>query len=421
MDGNAYQIIDNHYVVRTNFDGTHPKVLGQGTNGECADGTDALSCMIDIQNFYVTATGKMYFTDRGIIRTIDENGKVKTLFGQRLTYGNNVNALNARFSEIHKVFRLDNGKIIANDVGGSYLKEFTIEGNINIIAGDGAIKAQDHAQPAAIQSMINTTWTAINKATGDVFATTVNDQYGNFAKLNRATGLWEQVIGNASGTHYISADGLPGLSVRSNTTANRGLILGFGNGQIVSSRMQLNTPLNRYEDFMIKLYNSVDLYRQSHLAGIEGYPADDNNRRTCDATTAVSAATCEMPYWDTFFHFQWDSENNRWITAIAYGGTQKNIYEFKGGMIKQIGTTSANIDDSFLYVKLDGVQNFYYCNGGRIKRYNLTTQTDMGNMPWSMSNLSCRGRSMDFNPTNRSIIFPFEQNGLYGVAEYFLP
>src|SRR5690606_35150004 len=129
------------------------KVLGHGTIGECADGTDALSCMVDLQNFYVTSTGKMYFTDRGTIRTIDENNKIKTLFGQRLTYGDNVNALNARFSDIHKVFRLDNGKIIANDVGGSYLKEFTIEGNINIIAGDGAFKAQDHVNPAVTQSM----------------------------------------------------------------------------------------------------------------------------------------------------------------------------------------------------------------------------------------------------------------------------
>lgn len=422
MNGNSY-IIRHRSAVYQTFNGIYSKVLGQGTIGECEDGTDALSCMIDIQNFYVTTTGKIYFTDRGVIRTIDENGKIKTLFGQRLTYGNNVNALNARFSEIHKVFRLDNGKIIANDVGGSYLKEFTIEGNINIVAGDGAIKAQNHIDPASSQSVINTTWSAVNKTNGDIFSSTVNDQHGNYAKLNRATGKWEQVIGSSGGTHYISADGVPGINIQSNNSnINRGLILGFGNNDIVISRMKHYPDINRYEDFMIKLYKTTDFYRQSHLAGVEGYPADNNIRRTCDATTAVSAATCEMPYWDTFFHFQWDSENSRWITATVQNDSiQRNIYEFKGGILKRIGYTASNIDDSFVYVKLDGIENFYYCNSGRIKRYNLTTQQDLGEMPWSMSNLSCRGRSMDFNPTNRSIIFPFEQNGLYGVGEYYLP
>lgn len=424
MDGNSYVTGARSFVNKINFDGTYTRVLGQGTRGECVDGTLATACMIDIQNFFVTSTGKMYFTDRGVIRTVDSEGKVKSLFGQRLTYGNGVNALNARFSDISRVYRLDNGNIIANDIGGYYLKEFSIEGNINTLAGDGSSRGSSTTLDANTYSIIDTSWFDVNKANGEVFIHQSNSGHGFILKLNRTTGKFENIIGSTSGVHYSNADNEFGMNVGAHNSnyLNRGLIMGFGNNQLILSRMKLNTTLNRYEDFMIKTYDMNDGYRQSHIAGVLGYPADNNDRRTCDATTSTSSANCEMPYWDTFFRFQWDAENTRWITAIVNGGTQKDIYEFtQDGYIKKIGTTSNNIDDSFLYVKLDGVENFYYCNSGRIRRYNLTTKTDMGNLTWSMTNLNCRGRTMDFNPTNRSIIFPFEQNGLGGVAEYFIP
>lgn len=423
MDGNSYIIVYRSYIMRINFDGTYTKVLGHGTQGECPDGTDALSCMVDVQNLHVSSTGKMYFTDRGMIRTIDSEGKVKTLFGQKLTYGDGVNALNARFSEIHRVLRRDSGQIIVNDIGGNYIKEFSIEGNINIIAGDGAYKTQDTVSNANAQSVDDSSWFSINKSNGDVYASYASGSRGNVAKLNRATGKWEHVVGLSTGTHYASADGMAGANVRSNNSYfDRALVVGFDNNNLVLTRMRHYTAINRYEDFMIKLYDATDVFRQSHLAGIVGYPTDGNIRRTCvEASTGTTAATCEMPYWDTFFQFQWDAVNARWITAIVNGGTQKDIYEFKAGQIKKIGSTSNNIDDSFTYANIDGTQYFFYCNSGRIRKYNLTTQTDEGQLAWSMSNLYCRGRSMDFNPTNRSIIFPFEQNGLYGVGEYFIP
>lgn len=423
MDGHSYITIARNYVMRVNWDGTYTRVLGHGTIGECIDGTPALSCMVDLQNFYVTATGKMYFTDRGVIRTIDNDGNVKTLFGQKLTYGDNVNALNARFSEINRVFYLNDGKIIANDIGGNYLKEFSIEGNINTIAGDGAIRTFNFTDNANIQSMSDSTWIAIDKANGNIFSNYSSSGYGYYAKLNRVTGKWELVIGSSTGTHYSTADNALGADVLASTgnEYSRGLILGYGNGNLVINRMRYYPANLRYEDFMLKLYNSADGYRQSHLAGVLGYPADSNVRRTCNASIATTAADCEMPYWDTFFQFQWDAVNSRWITAIVYYGTQRDIYEFKAGLIKKIGTTGANIDDSFVYVNLDGSDYFFYCSSGRIRKFNLTTQIDEGLLPWSMNNLSCRGRSMDFNPSNRSIIFPFEQNGLFGVGEYFLP
>lgn len=422
MNGENYIAIHRNYIMKMNFDGTYTKVLGHGTVGECPDGTAATSCMVDVQNLFVTSTGKIYFTDRGVIRTVESDGTVKTLFGQRLTYGHNVNALNARMSNVSKVIRLDDGKIITNDNGGNYIKEFTIEGNINIIAGDGAVRNANLSLLANSYSVNNSDWIGADKVTGEVYATYLDSFYGNYMKLNRSTGYWEHVIGSSTGISYTSADGELGSNVlaTSSNSYNRGLIMGFQNGHLVLARMSWNPTQQLYEHFMIKTYNSADGFRQSHLGGVTGLPGTP--RSPCDATTATTAATCSMPYWDTFFNFQWDSVNNRWITAIANGGTQKDIYEiYPAGNIKKIGYTAGNIDDSFLYLNQSGEDIFYYCNGGKIRKYNITTQTDLGYMTWSMPNLTCRGKNMDYNSTNNSIIFAFEQNGLFGVAEYFLP
>lgn len=421
MDGENYIAVSRNYIMKMNFDGTYTRVLGQGTNGECPDGTLATSCMIDIQNLFVTTTGKMYFTDRGVIRTVENDGTVKTLFGQKLTYGHNVNALNARMSEVSYVARLDNGKIITNDIGGNYIKEFTIEGNINIIAGDGATRNASLATPAVSYSLIDTRWIGVDKANGEVYASYLNSAMGTYLKLNRSTGYWEQILGSGTGVNYTTADGEVGLNVlgTSSDYTNRGLIMGFQNNRLVLARMSHNTAAQAYEHFMIKTYDSTDSYRQEHIGGVLGNPGVP--RATCDATSPVTAATCAMPYWDTFQDFQWDAVNGRWITAVANGGTQKDIYEiYPGGNIQKIGTTATNIDDSFLYLNQSGTDYFYYCNSGRIKKYNLTTKTDLGALPWSMTNLSCRGNKMDYNPVNNTIIFPFEQNGLFGVAEYAL-
>lgn len=425
MDGNLYIIVSRHYIMRMNFDGTYTRILGEGTKGECADGTAATSCLIDIQNFFVSTNGKMYFTDRGVIRTVDSSGNVKTLFGQKLSYGHNVNALNARMSDVTRAYQLNNGKVVVNDRGGNYIKEFTMEGNINIIAGDGAARNINLATSADAQSVLEADYIVVDKVTGDLYGPYLHHGYGSYAKMNRTSGLWEHIIGDlAGGTHFTAADGVLGLNVEAvQSEYSRGLPMAFDNNQLVLARMRHNYTDKRWEDNMIKSYNALDGFRQSHLTGVLGWPADNNDRNFCDASSPVAAATCEMPHWDTTRHFQWDPVLGRWITAIIYGGgSEREVYEiYPDGNIKKIVTTPNAIHDSFLFRWESGQEILYYCNGSRIRKVNITTQMDLGDLPWSMPNMSCRGITMSYNATNNSIVFPFEQNGLNGVAEYYLP
>lgn len=425
MDGNLYIHIARNYIVRMNFDGTYTRVLGEGTKGECPDGTAALSCLADIQNFFVSATGKMYFTDRGVIRTVDENGNVKTLFGQKLSYGDGVNALNARMSDVTRAYYTNSGKIITNDRGGNYIKEFIPEGNINIIAGDGAARNITVGTPALGQSILEADWIVVDKITGDLFGPYLHHGYGTYARLSRATGLWSHIIGNqAGGTHFTAADGTVGLDIDAQQNEyNRGLPMSFVNNQLLINRMRHNYADRRWEDTMMKAYDAGDSYRQSHLVGIPGWAPDNNDRNLCDASTPVPAATCDFPHWDSIRDVQWDSVNGRYIFAFMYGnGSEREVYEmYPGGNIRLMGQTAQAIHDNFVFLWEGGQEMFYYCNGTKIRKHNFTTNIDLGELPWSMPNLSCRGISMSYNSVNNSLVFPFAQNGLNGVAEYYLP
>ncbi len=419
MTGELFVMVDRNFIVKMNFDGTYTRLLGTGIQGECADGTAATSCNLDIQNLFVTTTGKFYFTDRGVIRTIEDSGNVKTLFGQKLTYGNGVNALNARMSNVTKTYLLNNGKIIAND-GAGYIKEFTVEGNINILAGDGSSQEVSTTVAANASPLLNPDYaTVVDRSNGEVYTWYKSNGYGAYVKLNRSSGMWEHVVGALSGgTHYTVGDGQPGLSVEGqNGLSIYGIPLSFDNGKLVTSAMQYLS--GSWQNGMLKTFDAADSYRQAHLVGNIGPGA--GGRDLCDATAPVLAANCKFPHWDTVRDAQWDATGGRWIIAGVYGGPENQIFEiFPGGNIRQIYQTQNGIHDSFLFRREGGTEVLYYCNGSRLRKVNLTSQTESA-MDWSMPTLSCRGTAMSYNATNNSIIFPFEQNGLNGVGEYFLP
>ncbi|MGI4992976.1 tandem-95 repeat protein [Halobacteriovorax sp. GFR7] len=421
MDGKSYVTVARSYMNRNNFDGTYTRILGSGTLGECADGTLATACNMDIYSVFVDKNGKVYFNDRGRIRTLDEEGKVVTIFGQSQSYGDNVNAVNARFSNISRVTRLDNGKVVVNDTSSYYLKEFTIEGNINILAGNGTVATASTASAANTQPVRNPYWTVVDRATGNIYMDRVEWHYGRFAMLNRSTGMWEDVFSNTSGTQFFdpTADGKIGSDIDVAGDQNRALPIGFANGKLFLSRMRYNSTDIRYEDFMLKAYDSADSYRQEHIWGVLGY--NDINEGCTELRTApTSGSTCEYEYWDNYRNIFYDSVDAKYVTAKMYRGAQRRVIAFKDGNVEQIAYTARNIDDGFVYTRRGGTQYLYYCYGSRLYGHNIDTDTDLGALTWTMPQLSCRGVQFDYNPTNDSIIFPFEQNGLYGVAEYFL-
>ncbi len=428
MDGNLYQVISRNYVMKIDpATGSWTRVLGSGTRGECLDGEVATDCNMHIMNFFVSATGKFYFGDRGAIRTVNDSGEVVTIFGQKRTYGDGVLAINGRFDLTQSVFRLNNGNYIVGDHGGSYLKEFSVEGNIDILAGNGNYAVIDKDLPAIGNTVTYTDHMAVDPANGNVYMAR-NHSYGDILMLNHATGNWSQVIGdvNSSGINYFEADGELGADVNSHNNQSRGRISGFGDNKLALARIRYNSSELRYEDSMLKLYDRSDNFKQSHMMGVTGWPSDNNTRRFCTgAQTSTTASTCEVPAsYDTLSNIDYDSTDDKWIIAIAIGGTGRDVYYYHEDTdnIQRVAYLAQAIENWYEHVRYGGVEKLYYCSSsGIIRVHNLDTDTDEGHLSWPMSNMKCVGRKAAYNSVNHSIVFPFEQNGLYGIAEYFIP
>lgn len=424
MDGNLYILGYGGRVDRMNEDGSWTRVLGTGTRGACPDGTPATSCNINARTFFVSSTGEMFFVDSGAIRVVDPSGNVKTILGQSKTYGDGVLAINSRFEVVREVTRLNSGDVVVLDQDGYLVKQFTPEGNINVIAGNGNLTNTDTALPALGNSGYWRSYMQVDRTTGDIF-TRPDGGNGRVVQLDRSTGNFNLVIGNSAGTNYETADGLIGLDVDEGGNDNRGLVVGLNSTHLLMMRMKRNNTEGRYGTFRLTAYDRTDSFRQSTLLGTGEYPVDGNVRKLCDGASPgpTVASTCDAPTWDTFGLVDWDSHNNRWILGLVQG-TQRNIFALDPATdtIEQIAYVASDINDWYKFVRhADTSEAIYYCSGGRIRKFNIDTSTDEGTLTWPIANMYCRGFQADYNPVNNSLIFPFEQNGLYGVAEYFLP
>lgn len=420
MDGNVYHIIGRSYVDRINFDGTHTRVLGSGTQGECADGTAALSCNITVSDLFVDPSGKFYFVDGGTIRTVDIDGNVYTLAGQRRNFGDGVNALNARFDSPLWVDQLNNGDLIVGD--SYYYKQFSIEGNVNIIAGNGNYASTSTlGVDAKTTGMYDFNWWVADPATGDLYT---RGHYERVFKLNRSTGFWEQVVG-CGPTEYWLNDGLAGTNKACN--GRHLLVIGFDGSKVLTSNMKYNSVDSHYEDFMWKTYDTTDLvtpFRQDHVAGTND-PAKTYVGGYHGMIDGATAADNKMPYYSYPSNPTWDSVGGRWITAQrAYDNVaeSRQIWSVTpGGTMNLLITLPRYIHQAYVYVRHSGKEWFYYRYGSLLYYHNLTDNIDMGALNWTIPTMNAQGYKLIYNSSRHSLIFPFNQNGLGGVAEYYLP
>ncbi|MCO4754642.1 MAG: hypothetical protein KC478_09165, partial [Bacteriovoracaceae bacterium] len=418
MDGKIYSFVYDRYLVRVDQDGTFTRVVGTGTKGTCVDGTPVTSCNMEVQDVFVTASGQYYFNDGGAIRTVDGNGNVVTIAGQKKAYGDGINALNARFNEPQALGRRADGKIIVGD--SYYLKEFTIEGNINIIAGNGNYDGlTDTGVDPKTRGLYASDWFVVDPASGDVY---IRGHYNRPYRLNRSTGFFEKVAGGGA-TSYKDGDGLAGSSIKD----RHHLPLGFANGKLLVGRMFWNSTEAHWEDFMWKYYDTTDTvtpYKQSHLAGTADPTTTYTGGYAGICASGSVAANCKVPYYSYTGLMSWDPNNNRWVFVRRMNNSTHGdeIWTVSdGGNITQLVTLPRFMTNSYLYTRINTVDYLFYCRYGRIYKHNMTTNTDMGALPWTMSTMSCSGQSIAYDPTINALIFPFTQNGMGGVAAYYDP
>lgn len=411
-DGHIYFLGQESTYMMARFNeanNTWTKILGTGNSGFCEDGTDALSCDVFAMDAFVTADSRIFFISNGLIRTIDANNKVQTLFGQRRTFGDTGLATSARINSVPFFDFFSNGDIVFFDANESIIRSFAPGGNVTRIAGNGTTTTV-HGSLATETGISGMWWGAknqmvVNPTTDDIYLT-------NGSRLSQIKKLDNKIYNVISGsTVYSSADNLPGSQINISPNEPAGL-LGIRNGQLLLSMSQRNpaVPGENFKCYM-KFYDSTNNFTQSHFAGNNNvctntYPT--NGANTTDADVGLAASNVQLMA-------EWFPDHGAWIIPRSFTPVLKSYTP--GGTVQTVVTLPRTIN-SFTILKNVSNQNVvYYCGtGGRIYKYNMTTAIETA-LPWPGSTYACTGFKIKYHTARGSIVFPYLKSGLAGIAE----
>lgn len=424
LDGKIYRFNNNvawsNKVSRLNLDNTYTIVVGTGNtgwNGYCPDGTPVTSCKTNVTDVFVTPSGQTFFVDNGVIRVVDDSGNVQTLYGQTKTYGDGGLGQDARFNNPHYIDHGVGDNVIVYDSGEIVMREIRpneLTNQMIRLAGNGESGSVNFGTVLAKDQLMNgASWNqpqsfVTDSVTGDVYFTCI---WGGICKLNRATGYWEQYTGLGGGVHY-STNG----TTDGSTMINGGYAIGilFGkNGKLVTGHYEWSGSAPQYStlrEFDIASKQSTFMAGKYELDGASGCPDGAGNGCNLNANRSTGRAGT---YHDTNGTWLYEHHSNQ-IKSLSVSGT--------AGAISLFDTLSDGVQSM---VWVDSQSALYYCNNsGRIKKreYPSLTTTQLN---FTTSTITCYGQKLLYKPASggkpHRLIFPFSQNGLKGIAEYYLP
>lgn len=419
MDGRIYIVsrlqarIYRYTLTPTGAASDWQTLVGTGARGFCADGTVATACAIEPSAAFVSALGRVYFTDHGQIRFIDDQNKVQTMMGQRYSYGDGNIASSARFGTLESVAASNSGEIVVIDQFESRIRAFNPGGNISTIAGTGFNSTPGGLDAASTRPLLTSSGGQIlsdihvEPATGDVY---YMPDGVKVSRLDRATDAWVYIIGHGA-TNYTSADGLTGVNVQSNNTArNRISSYHPASGKLF---VHWSKDSGGAKDVMIKSYDRLNNDTQTHWSGQVGTPDG-----VCVSGTTLSE-NCSMPYGGSP-NTQYDSVNDR----LFYGNGNNIISILKPGSAFSTAVTLSNNARSFVYKKIGADEWIYYCDSTNnvLKKQRLVDATSTP-LSWPSTSLKCAGNksALRWHPVTGNLLFIYTQDNLYGVAEYVNP
>jgi len=376
---------------------TFIRIAGTGsyTPTPCADGTVATSCSIYLEGFHVSKSGQVYMNDHGLIRTIDDAGKIVTISGQFPSSGDGSTALSARIAGSHMLnFGKSNASmdtfILGDYISGSY-REFNIGGNMNYVtSGYGTTDYVFSVDPA----------------TGDI----LDGSGSSVSRYTRLSSSWSTIVGGGGTWYYdiTNADGKIGSDIKFDWYTAQ--ILGYGNGKVMmhKSRWNGSTTSHAY----VKLYDVADSYRQSHFAG------QDNTDRGSLEAAGINVGTTRVPTYGGLMASQYDATHG-WI--FKQSSTSRVVSAHANGTLTDY-VTLPDTAYGFAMARHGGHEKLYYCaSNGRMIEYNKSTATRT-ELPWGSPTMKCSygQKKVLYNSVSHSIIFLLHQNGLVGVGEIFL-
>jgi uncharacterized protein (TIGR03437 family) len=204
--GNAYVAdVQDNRVRKIGTDGTVTTYAGNGTNGFAGDGGPAANAQLSSPAAVaVDGAGNLYIADLGNlrIRKVSTNGNISTVAGNGSQgySGDGGPAINASLNTPLGVAAGPSGNLYVVDSASHVIREVTLDGNINTIAGTGEPGFTGDGGPAASAQLASPTGIAADPF-GNIFFV---DGTTRVREINTA-GIIATVAGNGSSGY--SGDG----------------------------------------------------------------------------------------------------------------------------------------------------------------------------------------------------------------------
>jgi hypothetical protein len=454
------------------------KLIGQASGSfdysNCPDGTPALNCRLNIKSFYVDALGVPYLSSEGELRTRDDNGALVTIYGEKEYLGDSTGAnpdtpsLSARIARLDQALLWRDGggdRLVLADIGNMRLREAVVGGLISTLAGTGepesvaANPSVAYAQPVTLSVQLPI---GLDTRNGDVF-TTYDRRKQGITRLTRSTGQWERVVGcgtancgsapvwsaptGATGAtlRFIESPGVPGVT-KPYFPSNIGVLRSSGRNMLayVVGYRDTNFPagLDVFRDYSLKLFDLDNNFAVTTIAQTQLGPST-----TPPMPAGANRSVTNLGFTNWFYAGRaqsvFDPIGNRLLYPRAHASYVRTIASLPlnldtGGpsfgdapVTDYVGTPALPDFSSIAYREQGGTEYLYYCripanaappNASEYKLYvrNMTTNVQT-QLPWPIASVQCRGTSLLWDATRNSLIFPYQRNGLWGVAEYVNP
>jgi hypothetical protein len=416
LDGQIYALWHGRTTIKKYIkaSNTWTTILGTGIAGRCADGTAALTCNGIFMSAFINSLGTLYFIDMGVIRYIDSNGKVQTLFGQRRDFGIGYSPLSSRFSLLNSFALNGNDVYLVNTNERKITKYSLTGGNVSHVAGNSTAGTFTYGSQATTQPLTDTCgWSnscmiQVDPVNNRLYF--AKNNMANLSYVDLVTGLWQ--VNTISGTPVTS--NLLGIDPSSSR------IFGYFG--------YTSTSANASAAFVFYDYNNLTNTRIYGPSASTATPPAD--ARMCwDSGTSTQLSTCDglvlnMKYTQdngVVTRVPFDTFDSTWKVTTRTG---YKIYSLpsSGSTTFSLYTTVTSSSIVSFDIYNDGVTPIiYYCgSNGRLYKRNVNTAVET-NLPIPLTSMTCAGSSLYYHPGRNSVIFAYKQNLLYGIAEYRNP
>ncbi|UYL09303.1 Ig-like domain-containing protein [Bdellovibrio sp. SKB1291214] len=409
--GNVYSAYDQGTPAQGiwKFDSasmTWARVWGSDQYGTCSDGTFHTSCAINTMALTFNSQGQPFYIDvkSKAVRTIDNDGYVRTIAGDKLGSDDGKMPLVTRFANLTDVKSwnsLGTSYITVYDFGDVRVREFVPGSSVTTLAGLQYSKAPSAGNVAATSPIHNSfdispTRILVN-SNGDVYMPRAQ---GSTGRIVRSSGLWESW--SSVGSYGPQPVGI------------------YGNTMILGA-YSYNGSINRMTDsryFWVDLTSKVFTKK---LYDTNGGSTQIPATICADGSALNGGCSLAAGVNDVGMQAQYDPGTNSWLLAepnatriakFAYDGTGTMGTLFTAPRAFSRFAVKRSTDLSSNYV--------YTCASGILYKYDLNNSGAESVIALPNTTFTCES-ALHYDSYRNTLLFIYKQNGLKGVAEVVNP